>query len=331
MRWFKHITKARRDEKMIELRARTGLEGMGFYWTLIEMVAEEIGTDDKCELTYPLQEWARLIGCHPNQFKKHLSTLQVLGLVLVEYPESDLGVRIRVRVSNLLKYRDEYSKKSGHRQENIQSKEREGEAETHTEKKNISPPAPAGDRHSANGLPKTAEVVLVPPAEVSAPQQQPGKLFEMQIRQPVAQVTVLQGSMTANGSVPTIPLAPIPESPPPSPPKKSKAQREREEFLAWLKDRYDNDLYPNFWIGDGRSDGWKAIQRQVREKTLRTRDDWYALMAAFERARPEQEAREKRFKKTIGPWINKTPWLDLPDKPTPHPSDERDYPEVPEL
>lgn len=203
--------------------------------------------------------------------------------------------------------------------------------EPDTGKKNISdlPPAPAGDKHAENGMPRPAQTVVVTPA-VSVPQQ-PGKLFEMQIRQPVAQVTVMQGSMTANGLVPS-PSSPIPESPPTPPsPKKSKAQQEREEFIEWLESRYDEDLYLKFWRRINREDGLRAIRKQVREKNLRTREDWYALLEAFEQARPEQEARAKKFKKTIGPWINSKPWTDLPDDPEPPLSDEPDRVEVPEL
>ena len=39
--WFKHDSNARHDGKMLLLRAQYGLEGIGFYWCLIEFLREQ--------------------------------------------------------------------------------------------------------------------------------------------------------------------------------------------------------------------------------------------------------------------------------------------------
>jgi hypothetical protein len=67
MKWMKHPTDLRDDEDIAEMIARLGMEGYGFYWAIKEIVARKMDGGDKCEATYPLREWARLLGCHHNK------------------------------------------------------------------------------------------------------------------------------------------------------------------------------------------------------------------------------------------------------------------------
>jgi len=41
--WFKHDTNSRSDEKIIELQMEHGMEGIGVYWCIIEMLYEQMG------------------------------------------------------------------------------------------------------------------------------------------------------------------------------------------------------------------------------------------------------------------------------------------------
>ena len=59
MKWFKHQSTARNDEKIARLEDRCGLEGYGFYFKMLELVAEAIDQSDKCEVTYSMSRWGR--------------------------------------------------------------------------------------------------------------------------------------------------------------------------------------------------------------------------------------------------------------------------------
>lgn len=110
MRWFKHLSESANDEKLSELLAEHGLEIYGFWWIVLEIVARQMTKEDKkCSVAYPLAQWSRLCYCHHNKVSKYLGKLGVMGIVTVEYESS----KVRVTIPNLLKYRDEYTKKSG--------------------------------------------------------------------------------------------------------------------------------------------------------------------------------------------------------------------------
>jgi hypothetical protein len=100
-----------RDEKVAAYLEDTGLQGYGFYWRLLEIVAESMSPgDDTCAVTYSLPTWSRLLYCHHHQVGKYLGKLRGNGLVTMQKRGSD----IRVTIPNLAKYRDEYSQKSRH-------------------------------------------------------------------------------------------------------------------------------------------------------------------------------------------------------------------------
>ena len=100
-----------RDEKIAAYLEDTGLQGYGFYWRLLEIVAETMPPgDETCAVTYSLPTWSRLLYCHHHQVGKYLGKLRGNGLVTMHKRGSD----IRVTIPNLAKYRDEYSQKSRH-------------------------------------------------------------------------------------------------------------------------------------------------------------------------------------------------------------------------
>jgi hypothetical protein len=112
MRWFKHITVSWEDEKMATIVSEFGLEGYGFWWRLLEIVAYYMDGSDRCSIAFPLSKWSHLFYCHHNKVSNYLSKLEVMGLVKLKYNGSKPQGNIEVTIPNLLKYRDEYSKKS---------------------------------------------------------------------------------------------------------------------------------------------------------------------------------------------------------------------------
>lgn len=149
MRWLKHLTNARRDEKLAELYSLHGYEGKGFYWDLVETIAEQMFGSEKCDLTMRLAQWARSMQCHQNMVLKYFRSLESLGLVEVEWKASapgvtgrvngecqpcEPGVHIRVIIRKLMDLRDEYSKKSGQTPDKLRSKRQSTDTDTDTEK-----------------------------------------------------------------------------------------------------------------------------------------------------------------------------------------------------
>jgi hypothetical protein len=114
LRWFKHLTRAHLDETITPLLDSAGAEGYGYYWIVCEIVAEAMDKTDRCSLSHSDAEWARQLRTTRPKVSKLLANLSAIGLMEVSEVRNSLGKKIEVRIPKLLKYRDEYSKKSGH-------------------------------------------------------------------------------------------------------------------------------------------------------------------------------------------------------------------------
>ena len=131
MRWLKHITKSHGDEALAAVLHSQGLEGYGFYWLLLEVIAGEMDSKNgKPELTYFEDTWAKNLHCSVRVFRRLCSSLSKEKLILVE----NSGDRVKIAVPNILKYKDECAKKSGHSPEQRIEREIEIEREKENEK-----------------------------------------------------------------------------------------------------------------------------------------------------------------------------------------------------
>ena len=98
MKWFRHMTASHTDEKLCAVLDEVGLEGYGFWWILVEVVAGQVGPkENRCCVTYSLPQWSRLLYCHHHKVSKYLGSLQGNGLVTVENVEG----KVRVTIPNL--------------------------------------------------------------------------------------------------------------------------------------------------------------------------------------------------------------------------------------
>jgi HNH endonuclease. len=134
MRWFKHMTDSHSDEKMAALRSEAGLEGYGFYWFTLEVIAKQMESGaGKSSVTYPVKFWASLSGVSTRVWKRLAETLAKLDLISVEFSENSATLDC----PNLLKYRDEWSRKkgknSGATPEQLRSKDSDTETDTEKE------------------------------------------------------------------------------------------------------------------------------------------------------------------------------------------------------
>jgi hypothetical protein len=122
MRWLKHLTCARRDEKITRLMEQMGAEGYGYYWLICETIAESMDKSDRCGLIHPEAEWARNLRISRAKLSRVLAELQACRLITVVESEQNTAKFYDISVRNLLKYRDEYSKKSGHTPDSVRTK-----------------------------------------------------------------------------------------------------------------------------------------------------------------------------------------------------------------
>jgi hypothetical protein len=142
MRWLKHLTRARLDEQVTALVTDCGLESYGFYWMLLEVVGESMDRSERCSISYPVAQWARLLSCHRSKVYRYMNELQNRGLIQVKFPvtvnlpqgilqdtKRSSSDNIEVSIPKLLKYRDEYSKKSGHSPDTLRTEDRDRDRE----------------------------------------------------------------------------------------------------------------------------------------------------------------------------------------------------------
>lgn len=106
MKWFKHQANARNDERLSRLEDKAGLEGYGFYFKMLEIVAEVIDATDRHEVTYSLSRWGRQANISTKKFVFLVQCCHDVGLMIAQRVDDDMIVKI----PNLLKYRDNHTK-----------------------------------------------------------------------------------------------------------------------------------------------------------------------------------------------------------------------------
>lgn len=110
------MTNSHNDEKLAEVLHEFGLEGYGFWWLLLEVLGKEMDASGRCELSYPLATWARKLHCSKRKTSTFFQKFSEISLVFLDFSKENekscIG-KLKISVPNILKYRDEYSKKSG--------------------------------------------------------------------------------------------------------------------------------------------------------------------------------------------------------------------------
>lgn len=135
MKWFKHMTNSSLDERLARFTDKYGLEAYGFFWRVLEAIAENVDETNRKRIEYSTKTWCKLLGIRPQTFRKLIQESSVLGLFQVSF-NSDL---VSVESPNILKYRDEWTRKKSKTPEQNSEKDKEKETEKEEEK----PPTPA--------------------------------------------------------------------------------------------------------------------------------------------------------------------------------------------
>jgi hypothetical protein len=119
MKWFKHEASASRSQSLALLRAVCGLEGYGFYWGVLEVLAEsceEIDESGEVSVTLPTKIWCGTLNITPQKFKKLLETCANFGLFSVSLSEVGGKKVIRIGSKDIASRADEYTSRKASRQ-----------------------------------------------------------------------------------------------------------------------------------------------------------------------------------------------------------------------
>lgn len=110
MKWFKHMTGARHDDKIKNIKQWFGREGVCRYWEILEIIAEQMNESQKCSVTMDERIWKHELGFYKLQdLHKYLRSLADVGLISVrcEAIVGPFGSRcVTVLCDKLLKIRD---------------------------------------------------------------------------------------------------------------------------------------------------------------------------------------------------------------------------------
>lgn len=137
------MTAANKDDKLVSLRAEFGMWGVGVYWTLVELTAEQIKEHtENADTSLIVSELLTFLGCKRNKLETFLKRSANIRLLFYELN----GNVLKITIPKILDFADNYVKYDGlslktlQRQNKMSSKHRiEEEVE---EKKNINNPPP---------------------------------------------------------------------------------------------------------------------------------------------------------------------------------------------
>lgn len=154
MRWFKHVSNARKDRALTLVRDEFGIEGYGRYFLILEIVAEG-SRDDQFSVSMLATEWASSLGCKQNKLQTFLSRLADVSLMNWERT----GNVITIEVPKLAKIRDEYSRKTKKTPDNVRPRIDKRRIEEENKKESTQNSAPLADDKSSD----PAQIPTPPP------------------------------------------------------------------------------------------------------------------------------------------------------------------------
>jgi hypothetical protein len=109
VKWFKHFSASYDDEKLSKMTDLLGMEGYGFWWRTLEVVAEKMDETDNCSCAFSAKKWGHYFGFSAKKFEKFARIFEEIGLLSVEISENF----IKISIPNLLKYKDNWTLKKG--------------------------------------------------------------------------------------------------------------------------------------------------------------------------------------------------------------------------
>jgi hypothetical protein len=140
MKWFKHMSTANKDDKLVSVRANFGLWGIGAYWSLVEFAAEQLEEkSERAEATLIVSELIGFFGCKRDKLETFLEHSQNVSLIKFSLE----GNILKLDIPKLVEFADNYIKydgkslKSLQRQREMSSKQEVEVEEDKKKKENI--------------------------------------------------------------------------------------------------------------------------------------------------------------------------------------------------
>jgi len=106
MKWFHHDSDFRHKEAIAKLKAEFGFEGIGRYWTICEIIAEQMDFSDKCFAEFPEKKWLSELVIRRPLFRRYLSVIDQL----FDNSVITTGSLIRIEMPNLLEKKDNHTR-----------------------------------------------------------------------------------------------------------------------------------------------------------------------------------------------------------------------------
>ena len=104
------MTNANKDDKLVETRAKFGMWGIGAYWTILEMIAEQMkGTNPVPEATFSKKELCSHFQCKRTKLETFLEHLQNVFEMKLKPTGGNADV-FKIICQKLLKIKDNYTK-----------------------------------------------------------------------------------------------------------------------------------------------------------------------------------------------------------------------------
>ncbi|MGY5852442.1 MAG: hypothetical protein RTU92_02620 [Candidatus Thorarchaeota archaeon] len=97
---------------MSELIDEFGPAGYGVWWIILEKIAAHMDKSGRCFARYSIKKWSKSCGISAKKFQKVVGFLSKLGKLSAKKCDKKSDFLI-IECPNLLKFRDEYSRKSG--------------------------------------------------------------------------------------------------------------------------------------------------------------------------------------------------------------------------
>ena len=106
MKWFHHDADIRHKESITKLKEEFGFEGIGRYWTICEIIAEQMDFTEKCFAEFPEKKWLSELAIRRPLFSRYLV---VIGQLFDNRVITN-GSLIRIEMPNLLEKKDNHTR-----------------------------------------------------------------------------------------------------------------------------------------------------------------------------------------------------------------------------
>lgn len=122
---------------MDALIERFGFAGYGRWFRILETIGSKMDESDRCHVEYSIRKWCEILRMRPQQLSNFCAELeQIMNKNCASSAQVQLTLdskTLQVRIPNMLKIRDEYSKKSGQNPDKLPPKKKKQSKEADTE------------------------------------------------------------------------------------------------------------------------------------------------------------------------------------------------------